>query len=187
MTTLIALSCNHCGAPLDLPSSTRFATCAHCGSRLVVSETGGAWVTVVLDELTAKTDRLGGALRELQLRDELERLDAEWAARLANDDFPAIPVDAERSGRMQGGLAILCGFVGLAFAMVVGPSYGSLVICILGGTALFLLLSNLHFRSRDREVAERTYLARRVTIVRELRASELEANSPPLFVAPPQL
>jgi DNA-directed RNA polymerase subunit RPC12/RpoP len=176
VTSLIALSCNHCGAPLDVPSGTRFVTCAHCGSRLTVSESDGAYVTAVLQELSDKTDRMDGVLRGLQLQQELERLDAEWAAHEERDDYPVVPLDDKSTGRMLGGLAVLCCFVGLIVAVVAGPSLAPLVLGAFGCLALLLLLTNLSFREGDRAVAERDYLARRVTLVRELRATELATN-----------
>ena len=37
-----SVACNHCGAPLQVGSGTRFVTCAHCGSQLEVHRTGSS-------------------------------------------------------------------------------------------------------------------------------------------------
>ena len=46
---LISVSCNHCGAPLEVPPGANYVTCAHCGSRLAVKRTGSAVYTELLE------------------------------------------------------------------------------------------------------------------------------------------
>ena len=38
---LLNLSCNHCGAPLQVPEETKYLTCTYCSSRLQVEHSGG--------------------------------------------------------------------------------------------------------------------------------------------------
>ncbi len=75
---LEALSCNKCGAPLDVPSSANFATCSYCNSRLAIKREGGAHYTEVLDRIDTRTERMSGDLTAVRLHSELERLDREW-------------------------------------------------------------------------------------------------------------
>ena len=79
MTRLIALSCNHCGAPLEVPGDTRFLTCGHCSSRLEVQRSGDAVFTKVLEALDQRTTALAKDVEILKLQNNLERLDREWA------------------------------------------------------------------------------------------------------------
>jgi hypothetical protein len=85
---VLSLSCNHCGANLDIAEDTRFVTCGYCKTRLSVEHTGGAAYTKIhealseLDETVKKTDKRSRKLqRELgamRLERELERLEREW-------------------------------------------------------------------------------------------------------------
>lgn len=75
---LLSVSCNHCGAPLEVPLGANFVTCAHCGSRLAVKRTGAAVYTELMEKLDQKTDVMTRQLAEIAYRSELERLDREW-------------------------------------------------------------------------------------------------------------
>src|SRR4028119_96003 len=73
-----SLSCNKCGAPLDVPTSADYVTCGYCGSALAVRRTGSAHYTELLVRLEQHTEYLAGRTEYLRLRDEVEALDAEW-------------------------------------------------------------------------------------------------------------
>ncbi len=73
-----SVTCNHCGAPLDVPGSTKYLTCNHCGSRLLLKRTSSASYTEVLDNIARETDSLKKEVRHLRVQNELERLDREW-------------------------------------------------------------------------------------------------------------
>jgi DNA-directed RNA polymerase subunit RPC12/RpoP len=36
---LESITCNHCGAPLDVPDAANFVKCNHCDSRLAIKRT----------------------------------------------------------------------------------------------------------------------------------------------------
>jgi hypothetical protein len=74
----IAVACNHCGAPLQLPLGTHYANCSYCGARLEVVREGGAACTKVLDEIDDRTKRIEAGVEELNHRERLEQLDREW-------------------------------------------------------------------------------------------------------------
>jgi hypothetical protein len=74
----IGLACNHCGAPLDVPEAAKFATCAHCGSRLTIYRNESAAWTEVAERIAADTGRIGEGVTLLTVQAELERLDREW-------------------------------------------------------------------------------------------------------------
>ena len=81
---IVALSCNHCGAALDVGPQTRFVTCAHCGSRLEIHRSGSAMFTEVLQQLDERTERIAEDVETIKLQNELERLDREWEQRRQN-------------------------------------------------------------------------------------------------------
>jgi hypothetical protein len=77
-TTLIDLTCNHCGAALQVGNDTRFVTCTYCGSRLEVHHSGGAAYTSLLQSIDQRTEQIAEDVETIKLQNELERLDREW-------------------------------------------------------------------------------------------------------------
>ena len=75
---LIAVRCNHCGAPLQIPADAQFVTCMFCKSELSVQRSEGAISTALLQGLSQKTDRIADDLGVLRVQGELELLDREW-------------------------------------------------------------------------------------------------------------
>ena len=73
-----SLTCNKCGAPLDVPASVDFLTCGHCGSRLVVNRTGNAHYTETIEQLSKRAERMEDDIDRLGLENDLERLEREW-------------------------------------------------------------------------------------------------------------
>lgn len=76
---VLSLTCNHCGASLEVPKETRFVTCQYCSSRLEVKQTSGAIYTEVLEAIDEKTERIVQDLELIKLQNRLEQLDREWA------------------------------------------------------------------------------------------------------------
>lgn len=75
---LLSLTCNHCGAPLEAPTKTRYLTCAYCNSRLEVKREGQAVYTEVLEAIEERTARIAEDVETIKLQNEIERLDREW-------------------------------------------------------------------------------------------------------------
>ena len=79
--TATTVTCNHCGAPLDIQPATRFVTCAHCGSRLEIHRTGNALYTEVLGAIDQRTKEIAEDVDVIRRQNEVERLDREWQLR----------------------------------------------------------------------------------------------------------
>ena len=73
-----ALSCNNCGAPLDVSPGMNYVTCAHCRSRLAVHRTPSLYYTEVLEQLDERTGRIAEDLAAVKAETEVERVDREW-------------------------------------------------------------------------------------------------------------
>lgn len=71
---LIALDCNNCGAPLEVPQKLRSVTCGFCNTKLAVKHEGSAVYTEVIESIAAKVETL-------VQQNEIERLDREWELR----------------------------------------------------------------------------------------------------------
>ena len=76
--TLLSVSCNHCGAPLQITEETKFVTCLHCDHQLAVKHSDSAIFTEVLTQLAERTADMADDLKVIQLQNDLERLDREW-------------------------------------------------------------------------------------------------------------
>ncbi len=76
--TLEPITCNNCGAALDVPPEANYVTCAYCGSRLEVKRTPSVVYTQVLQQLDARTQRLSADVSQLQLDRELAQIDRDW-------------------------------------------------------------------------------------------------------------
>jgi len=72
------IACNNCGAPLNVPPTANFATCAHCNSQLVIRRNDTARYTETLDRIEGYTERIAEDVEHIRLQNELERLDREW-------------------------------------------------------------------------------------------------------------
>src|SRR2546423_1344686 len=78
MATTESLSCNNCGAPLEVPTGARYVTCAHCGSRLAIKRTESAAYTEALEDIDRHAQHMSSDLEAIRLQNELEQIDREW-------------------------------------------------------------------------------------------------------------
>lgn len=76
--TVVQVSCQGCGAPLDVSEDTRFITCAFCKARLEVLREPTHLETRLLEEVQTATGKLSHRLRIIELQNEIERLDGDW-------------------------------------------------------------------------------------------------------------
>jgi DNA-directed RNA polymerase subunit RPC12/RpoP len=84
----LSLSCNHCGATLDVPEETRFVTCTYCDTKLEVARKGGAAFTRVKEAVERleehaeraeeRAEKLERDVEVLRLEQAIERVDREW-------------------------------------------------------------------------------------------------------------
>jgi len=79
----VPVSCNHCGASLQVPEWARFVTCRYCNSQLEIKRTESTITTEVLARIDQNTAAMAEDLHALRQESELERLDREWGQRQA--------------------------------------------------------------------------------------------------------
>jgi hypothetical protein len=80
---LTPVTCNHCGAALDVPPDARFVTCRYCSSRLEIKRTPSTITTEVLERIGQNTASMAEDLSAIRRETEIERLDREWSQRQA--------------------------------------------------------------------------------------------------------
>lgn len=109
---LLALTCQHCSAPLKVPSGAKFVTCTHCGVQLAVRRTDSVAYTETLEAIDARTERMAEQLDELHRRAALADLDRAWEAEL--DKYYVAGKDGHRYLPTRGGSVVM----GIAIAVV---------------------------------------------------------------------
>lgn len=184
---LYSVSCQHCGAPLEVPARVKQLTCQFCGTRLKVQQTGSAIYTEALEEISAATDRIAQNTDYIKLQNELERIDREWA--LEKESFMVRGKDGQmsvpsRGASLFGGIFIV-GFgimwtlfaTGIAGAAIGGfgraggiagifPCFGLLFI----GFGLFTCIHN-YSKAGDFELRQRQYHQQRQRVLDQMGRS----------------
>lgn len=105
---LVSVSCNNCGAALNVPEKTKFVTCNYCKSQLKVQSSGETYYTEILDEIRDVADDV----ETIKLQNRLERLDREWEMQRRsfmvrdNDGTESVPT----TGGSIVGMLVIVGF-----------------------------------------------------------------------------
>lgn len=172
---LESLTCNNCGAPLQVSTRAHFVTCASCGSRLAIKRTTSAIYTETLKRLDRRTARMERNLQSIRLQAQLERIDREWEmtreqymirGRYGAQTTPGI--GAAIVGVVVGLLAAAFGVFWTTIAATMGapeffPLFGVVFIVVaLGGTAYNVLKTGQYIG------AEGEYQRRREKVLRQL-------------------
>lgn len=162
--------CNQCGAPLDIPSSARFATCRHCGSSLAVNRSPSVVTTEVIERVADAVDKMAADVADLKRRSDLQEVDDAWESerkRFLIQTKNGVTEPSETAGIMTAVIGVLAGlfFAYTAFSMgfAIGALFGVAFIVF----ALFAGISNVN-RARALEDARRRYQSRRAAAIRKL-------------------
>ncbi|CAA9389144.1 MAG: hypothetical protein AVDCRST_MAG64-1093 [uncultured Phycisphaerae bacterium] len=168
----LAVTCNQCGAALDLPAATRFVTCTYCGTRLEVRRAGGAAYTEILESIHERTEQIAGDVEHLRRQNELEQVDREWMMRRES-----LMVSTKHGGRHvpSGGAGLIVAALAAVFGVVwigIAISMGAPIIFPLFGfvfVAVAVINGVTHVRKAgEYQQAEADYERRRRQLQREL-------------------
>jgi hypothetical protein len=166
----IAVTCNECGAALDVPAGARFVTCTYCGSRLEIHRSGGAAYTEVLDAIEENTERIAEDVGQIRLQNELEQLDREWMMRreqlMVTGRHGSRYVPGKVGALVGAAIAAVFGIFWTVAASSMGapgffPLFGVVfvVVAVAGGIYGFT-------KAGEYEQAERDYQSRRAALLR---------------------
>ena len=161
----VAVTCNQCGAALDLPPAARFVTCTHCGTRLEVRRTGGAAYTEILDTIQQHTQQIAGDVEQIRRQNDLEQLDREWELRRES-----LMVSTKHGGRTKPSriasvfaavVAVVFGVMWIGGAGATGAPTPMLLfgLLVVGGIVVASIFS--FGKAGEYEEAERDYQRRR--------------------------
>ncbi len=162
------LLCNNCGAPLAVPDTARYATCAHCGSRLAIQRSESAAWTEVAEKIADDTGRINEGVTLLTLQAELERLDREWEMQQGQ-----APSRRRRNGKPESALGAFFGLIIPLFVLYmifgkgeVAPSIVLVVILMIGGVVAARTGAFARFLGSG--LTESDYRRRRAELVRRI-------------------
>ena len=124
---LTQVSCNGCGAALQIPANARFVTCRYCGANLEIKHTDSAVYTETLNRIDQRTAEMAEDLGAIRRAQEIERLDREWA--LERNGF----MTRDKQGNLREPSAtagMLGAFIGGAFGLL-----WTIMACAITGSA----------------------------------------------------
>jgi DNA-directed RNA polymerase subunit RPC12/RpoP len=165
---LESLSCNNCGAPVEVTPTTNYLTCAHCGSRLAVKRTETAHYTEVLDRLQARVDQVDDELEDLRAENELLRLDQDWEEERkqymvrTKDGSLVEPSMSGVTGSLIGLGAIVAAFIWFSTGSFSSSFSGLFFLLIVAaiGFSIYSIISEWT-KYQEYKAAEAAYYARR--------------------------
>lgn len=169
---LLSLTCNHCGAPLEVSENAKFVTCTHCASRLAVQRSGGAAYTEVLEALEQRTEQIADDVESLKLQSELDRLDREWM--LERDRYMVQDKHGRRRFPSKTGsiivMVLVIGFtlVWMAMASSSGPLVALFGLLFIAG-AVWVFTAQLR-RAHQYERRRQQYERRREQLLRRIES-----------------
>jgi len=162
--------CQGCGADLQIDESIRFATCNYCHARLEIVHDSTVTHTRLLEDIGRTTERMAGNLRVIELQNDLERLDREWADHresfmvTSKNGHRSIPTEA--GSMIGGGIGVIMGIVVLVVTSNIGgpaPLFGLAFI----GIAIFSLI-NGSSKASGYKNAESAFMDQRSDLIRRI-------------------
>ena len=85
---LITLSCQQCGAPLEIPTGLSHITCGHCGAALVVRQHGAVFFTEKIESLERHTSKMQSEIEQLRWDRALDQFEQSWREKRSSDTLP---------------------------------------------------------------------------------------------------
>lgn len=174
----LSVRCNHCGAPLQIGNGTRFVTCQFCQSHLEVKRTDSSVFTEEVAKIAENTGRMAESLEVIELQNEIERLDREWAQKEAGYISHGKNGPHRPSSSLFGlafGIFFACVCFGMAVVMsnIAGSFHGGfsamgLVPAGMGVFAIVAAVINMN-KGVELERAESAHQARRAELLAKLQ------------------
>jgi len=125
---LLSLTCQHCGAPLEVPAKITQLTCQFCGTRLQVQRTGAVAYTESLGDAAQQLARISDNTEQLKVEQEIARLDRDWM--MSREQFMVrgkdgqLDVPGKTSALIGGAIVIVFGLIWTAMAASIAGAVG---------------------------------------------------------------
>lgn len=132
-----SLSCNNCGAPLEVSPNANYVTCSYCKARLAIKRNASTAYTEVLTQIGENTGQMAGDLRFMRLKQQLQLLDEHWQEqdqqfRQQQTTLQAKAASANKSSRSTRAYSVLGMIIGIFVALdalSVTSSGASFLVC----------------------------------------------------------
>lgn len=160
---VLNVSCNNCGAPLEVPRATRFVTCKFCESRLKIQNNDSAYFTSVIEAVHDMKDDV----ETIKMQNRLERVDREWS--MEREGYVRACKQGHRSVPTAVGgifIIVLASIGGLIMTPAVTGS--PMIGIVFAGVGIMIGLSTLN-RARQYGGRRERYEAKRRELTRGLR------------------
>lgn len=161
--------CQGCGADLQVGEGIRFVTCNYCNARLEVVHDETVTHTKQLDKIEQKTEQMANNLKVIELQNDLERLDREWADQrntlLVRGKDGSLSEPSSAGSVVGGVIVILFGiFWTIGAASMGAPGFFPLFGLLFIGFAIFGIVSGASKASRY-QTEQADYQGRRDALI----------------------
>ena len=179
---LESLTCNHCGAPLEVPRTANFVKCNHCGNQLAVRRSESATFTETVGQLAETTENLTRQVTKLTRQNEIDALDQRWErqreAFMLTDNNGHRHLPSEGTAAIGGIVAAVAGCIWTAMAIAItssAPDFGPFKVAKFAFPAfgvvfvVFGIFLSVHTyrKAQDYQRAWREYRRQRDRLMRE--------------------
>ena len=151
-----SLTCNNCGAPLEVPEGANFIRCNHCDRQLAVRRDSSVTYTELVQQVAERTERLTDQVVQLSYQNELNSIDQAWER-----ERESLLITDKRGNRREPS------YVGAAIGGVLLSGFGLFFTAAAGPLGLLLIVAGLFvglfgwFKAAEFERARRRYRRRR--------------------------
>lgn len=162
---LLALNCNQCGAPLEVPTKAKYVTCNFCSAQLSVQRTDKVAYTEAIEEIQERTRQMSEDLKYLKKQSAVKDLDRSWRRRReqfmvrSNQGELSIPRKGTAIG--VGASTTIAGLLWMGFAANMGaPAFFPLFGLVFIGAGIFGAV-RINAKADDFHRSHRAYLSKR--------------------------
>ncbi len=162
---LLALNCNQCGAPLEVPAKAKFVTCNFCSTQLSVQRNDKVAYTEAIEEIQERTRQMSEDLKYLKKQSAVEDLDRSWRRRreqfMVRSEQGELSVPRKGIAIGIGAFTTVAGLLWMGFAMSIGaPGFFPLFGLLFIGFGLFTA-ARMTAKADDFHRSHRAYLSKR--------------------------
>lgn len=159
MASTRTVSCNGCGAPLEVSEAARFVTCAYCDARLRIEHTDSAVWTEAVEKLARDQERIARETAEVSRELRRAKLERELAEREWEHTRASVMLRREDGTLIEPGrtlpwmlsATVVAALGALYILRNESLEFGLVVVLLLGalGGAIYLRVSSMK-RAYDR-------------------------------------
>jgi uncharacterized Zn finger protein (UPF0148 family) len=161
---LLALSCNQCGAPLEVPVKAKYVTCNFCSARLTVQRSDKVAYTEAIEEIQERKRQMSEDLNDLKRPSAVEDPDRSWRRRrepfMVRSEQGELSVPRKGTAIGIGASITIAGLLWMGFAMNMGaPAFFPLLGLVFIGAGIFSAMK-MNAKADEFHRIHRVYLSK---------------------------